>query len=74
MALTQEDLQAIGALMDTKLEPLQEEQAKTNARLDKIEKGQSAMQKDITHIKKKVDIAYNWVDGIDLRVKALEHG
>ncbi len=71
MALTQEDLKAIENLfdkkMDEKLMPIQQEQAKTNARLTK-------MQKDVAHIREQVDIAYNWVDGIDLRVKALERG
>ncbi|NLW78108.1 MAG: hypothetical protein GXY32_01675 [Ruminococcaceae bacterium] len=67
MALTQEDLQAIGALMAAKLEPLQTDIAA-------LKQGQSAMQKDITHIKRQVDVVYDWVDGIDLRVKTLERG
>jgi polyhydroxyalkanoate synthesis regulator phasin len=47
MALTREDLQAIGALMDDKLEPI-------NSRLDKLEQGQNEMKSDISRLDQNV--------------------
>ena len=58
MALTNDDLQAIASIMDTKLQPI-------NSRLDKLESEMSAMRigqmelkKEIREVKHKVNDTY----------------
>ncbi len=52
MALTNEDLQAIASLMDSKLQPI-------NDRLDKLEAGQRELKKELRQIKDKVNDTYD---------------
>ena len=57
MALTKEDLQSIGELMDGKLEPINVRLDKVDARLDKVEARLDTMQDDIGSLK--ADMAYH---------------
>ena len=78
MALTKEDLQAIGALMDNKLEPikadiadLKQGQSVTNVRLDKVDARLDNMQADITDLKQNVDTISERIGNIENDVKTI---
>jgi peptidoglycan hydrolase CwlO-like protein len=82
-AVMKEELEPVNARLDKvdvrldKLEMNQVSMQKDITQMQKditgIKKNQTSMQKDITSIKTKLDIAYDWVDRVDLRVKSLEH-
>ena len=56
MALTKEDLQAIGALMDSKLEPINTRLDKVDSRLDKVDSQLDIIQEDLETIKEESTI------------------
>lgn len=65
MALTNDDLQAIANLMDTKLQPINNRLGDMEGRLDKIESevssvkaNQLELRKEVRKIKQKVDDTY----------------
>lgn len=65
MTLTNDDLQAIGSLIDIKLQPIHGRLDKMESRLDKLESEVSAvkanqleMKKEIQDLKRKVDDTY----------------
>ena len=65
MALTNDDLQAIASLMDTKLQPINDRLDKMDNRLDKLESEMSAMRvgqlelkKEMREVKHKVNDTY----------------
>ena len=51
MALTKEDLQAIGTLLDSKLEPLQADVSGLKADVTKLYQGQEKLQADVSELK-----------------------
>lgn len=51
---------------------MEAQEKRTDEKFSIIEQKLDTMQEDINHITKQVDIAYKWVDMIDLRVRALE--
>ncbi len=73
MALTNEDLQAIAALMDNKLQPIhnrldkmenrldkmEDRLDKMESRLDKIESEVVGLKKEVQEVKEKVNATYN---------------
>jgi len=56
LALTKEDLQAIGALMDSKLEPINTRLDKVDSRLDKVDSQLDIIQEDLETIKEESTI------------------
>ncbi|MCL2580485.1 MAG: hypothetical protein FWE32_10730 [Oscillospiraceae bacterium] len=65
MSLTKEDLQAIGQLMDTKLDPI-------NKRLDGMDKRLDGMDKRLDGMDKRLDGMDKRLDGVDKRLNKLE--
>ena len=66
MTLTNEDLQAIATLMDSKLQPINSRLDNVDSRLDKIESevstlkaGQRELKKEIRELKDKVNDTYD---------------
>lgn len=71
-AKVDERVTQLEATMDAKFQPVL-------SRLDKLEDGQARMQNDLQSIKEdvgdvawKVDVLYEWVDNVDLKVKKID--
>lgn len=58
MALTNDDLQAIASIMDTKLQPINNRLDKLESEMSAVRIGQMEMKKEIREIKHKVNDTY----------------
>lgn len=58
MALTNDDLQAIASLMDTKLQPISNKLEKLESEMSAMRAGQMELKKEIREIKHKVNDTY----------------
>ena len=58
MALTNDDLQAIASLMDTKLQPINNRLEKLESEMSAMRVGQLELKKEIREVKHKVNDTY----------------
>ena len=58
MALTNDDLQAIASLMDTKLQPINNRLDKLESEMSAVRVGQMELKKEIREVKHKVNDTY----------------
>lgn len=58
MALTNDDLQAIANLMDTKLQPINNRLDKIESEVSSVKANQLELRKEVRKIKQKVDDTY----------------
>ena len=61
-----EMLQAMEKMLDKKLQPIQED-------IHGLKSDMQEVKANVKHIKKQVDILYDWTDSLALKVKALEN-
>ena len=59
MALTQEDIQAIASLMDTKLQPINNRLDRIESEVSSLQAGQRELKKELREVKDKVTDTYN---------------
>jgi predicted nucleic acid-binding Zn-ribbon protein len=77
----QEMLQAMSNLLDSKLKeelaPIKTDLSDLKSDVSILKTDISDLKMDMKHVKNQVNVLYNWVDGIDLKVKSvteiLEH-
>ena len=58
MALTNEDLQAIASLMDSKLQPINNRLDKLESEMSSLKAGQRELKKELREVKDKVNATY----------------